>query len=148
MCECSSPRHRTGENDRCPDPPDTPHALPPPCRQHHSKEVSAEGAPTLNIERMRGIAVGSFKFKLVVYFLLLSLLPIAAAFWGFASVAGQSETRRVDARLQAGPRAVIASYQERLPRAPRGGARVAPPPHFPKQNAARGPPPPPPPPPN
>ena len=37
--------------------------------------------------------MGSFKFKLVVYFLLLSLLPIAAAFWGFASVAGQSETR-------------------------------------------------------
>ena len=59
-------------------------------------------------------AVGSFKFKLVVYFLLLSLLPIAAAFWGFASVAGQSETRRVDARLQAGLRASIAGYQEKV----------------------------------
>jgi diguanylate cyclase (GGDEF)-like protein len=58
--------------------------------------------------------VGSFKVKLVVYFLLLSLLPIAAAFWGFTSVAGQSETRRVDARLQAGLRTVLASYQERL----------------------------------
>ena len=62
---------------------------------------------------MWGIAVGSFKFKLVVYFLLLSLLPIAAAFWGFASVAGQSETRKVDARLQAGLRASLAGYQER-----------------------------------
>ena len=62
---------------------------------------------------MRGIAVGSFKFKLVVYFLLLSLLPIAAAFWGFSSVAGQSETRRVDARLQAGLRASLADYQEK-----------------------------------
>ncbi|MDX6467384.1 MAG: hypothetical protein QOI27_2424 [Gaiellaceae bacterium] len=58
--------------------------------------------------------MGSFKFKLVVYFLLLSLLPIAAAFWGFASVAGQSETRRVDARLQAGLRASLAGYQERV----------------------------------
>jgi diguanylate cyclase (GGDEF) domain len=63
---------------------------------------------------MRGIAVGSFKFKLVVYFLLLSLLPIAAAFWGFSSVAGQSETRRVDARLQAGLRASLADYQEKV----------------------------------
>jgi diguanylate cyclase (GGDEF)-like protein len=58
--------------------------------------------------------VGSFKVKLVVYFLLLSLLPIAAAYWGFTSVAGQSETRRVDARLQAGLRAALATYQERL----------------------------------
>ena len=58
--------------------------------------------------------MGSFKFKLVVYFLLLSLLPIAAAFWGFSSVAGQSETRRVDARLQGGLRAALASYQEKV----------------------------------
>jgi diguanylate cyclase (GGDEF)-like protein len=58
--------------------------------------------------------VGSFKLKLVIYFLLLSLLPIAAAFWGFTQVAGQSETRRVDARLQSGMRALLASYQERL----------------------------------
>ena len=58
--------------------------------------------------------MGSFKVKLVVYFLLLSLLPIAAAYWGFTSVAGQSETRRVDARLQAGLRAALATYQERL----------------------------------
>ncbi len=63
---------------------------------------------------MRDITVNSFKFKLVVYFLLLSLLPIAAAFWGFASVAGQSETRRVDARLQAGLRASLAGYQEKV----------------------------------
>ena len=45
--------------------------------------------------------MGSFKVKLVVYFLLLSLLPLAAAFWGFSTVAAQSEARRVDARLQA-----------------------------------------------
>ena len=61
-----------------------------------------------------GTAMGSFKVKLVLYFVLLSLLPIAAAFWGFASVAGQSETRRVDARLQAGLRSALTSYQGRL----------------------------------
>jgi diguanylate cyclase (GGDEF)-like protein len=59
-------------------------------------------------------ALGSFKVKLVVYFVLLSLLPIAAAFWGFTSVAGQSETRRVDARLQAGLRSALTAYQEQL----------------------------------
>src|SRR5579862_5868340 len=58
--------------------------------------------------------MGSFKVKLVVYFALLSLLPIAAAYWGFTYVAGQSETRRVDARLQAGLRASLATYQEQL----------------------------------
>ena len=56
----------------------------------------------------------SFKFKLVAYFLLLSLLPAAAAFWGFSSVAEQSEARRVDARLQAGLRAAVAAYEEQL----------------------------------
>src|SRR3954464_15843069 len=58
--------------------------------------------------------LGSFKVKLVAYFLLLSLLPVAAAFWCFTAVAGKSETRRVDARLQAGLRAALATYQERL----------------------------------
>ena len=61
--------------------------------------------------------MGSFKLKLVAYFLLLSLLPILAAFWGFSSVAGQSETRRVDARLQSGLRSVLSSYQQRLDKA-------------------------------
>jgi diguanylate cyclase (GGDEF)-like protein len=63
---------------------------------------------------MRDVLVGSFKFKLALYFLLLSLLPIAAVFWGFASVAGKSETRRVDARLQAGLRTSLAGYQKRV----------------------------------
>jgi diguanylate cyclase (GGDEF)-like protein len=58
--------------------------------------------------------VTSFKFKLVAYFLLLSLLPAAAAFWGFTSVAKESEARRVDARLQSGLRAGVAAYREDL----------------------------------
>jgi diguanylate cyclase (GGDEF)-like protein len=69
--------------------------------------------------------MGSFKVKLVAYFLLLSLLPMAAAFWGFTAVAGQSETRHVDARLQAGLRAALATYQERVDQAERTATELA-----------------------
>jgi diguanylate cyclase (GGDEF)-like protein len=69
--------------------------------------------------------VGSFKVKLVAYFLLLSLLPLAAAFWGFSTVASQSEARRVDARLQAGLRATLAAYQEALDSADKAAERLA-----------------------
>jgi diguanylate cyclase (GGDEF)-like protein len=79
----------------------------------------------LSIKEVRFRSVGSFKVKLVAYFLLLSLLPIAAAFWGFTAVAGQSETRRVDARLQAGLRAALATYQERLDSAQRSANSLA-----------------------
>jgi diguanylate cyclase (GGDEF)-like protein len=74
--------------------------------------------------------VGSFKVKLVAYFLLLSLLPLAAAFWGFSTVAARSETRRVDARLQAGLRATLAAYQEALNSADEAAARLAREPSF------------------
>jgi two-component system, cell cycle response regulator len=74
--------------------------------------------------------VGSFKVKLVAYFLLLSLLPLAAAFWGFSTVAAKSETRRVDARLQAGLRATLAAYQEALGSAESGASRLARTPAF------------------
>jgi diguanylate cyclase (GGDEF)-like protein len=60
------------------------------------------------------VTTASFKVKLVAYFLLLSLLPATAAFWGFSSVAEQSEAQRVDARLQAGLRAAVAAYEEEL----------------------------------
>jgi diguanylate cyclase (GGDEF)-like protein len=56
----------------------------------------------------------SFKLKLVAYFLLVSLLPLGAAGWGLHAVVSRSETRRVDVRLQAGLRAVIATYKEDL----------------------------------
>jgi diguanylate cyclase (GGDEF)-like protein len=74
--------------------------------------------------------VGSFKVKLVAYFLLLSLLPLAAAFWGFSTVAARSEARRVDARLQAGLRATLAAYQEALGSADAAAARLARRPSF------------------
>jgi len=69
--------------------------------------------------------VASFKVKLVAYFLLLSLLPLAAAFWGFSTVAARSETRRVDARLQAGLRADLATYQDELVAADEDAAQLA-----------------------
>jgi diguanylate cyclase (GGDEF)-like protein len=66
--------------------------------------------------------VGSFRLKLAVYFVLLALLPMAATFWGFSTVAGQNETHRVDARLQAGLRAALTAYQEQLDRAGKAAA--------------------------
>ena len=74
--------------------------------------------------------MGSFKLKLVAYFLLLSLLPLAAAFWGFSTVAARSETRRVDARLQAGLRAALAAYQADLLSADESAAALARNPSF------------------
>jgi diguanylate cyclase (GGDEF)-like protein len=81
---------------------------------------------------MRGSVLGSFKLKLVVYFVLLSLLPLAAAFWGFTSVAGQSETRKVDARLQGGLRGALAAYQEQVDGAQRHATTLASKPAFQK----------------
>ena len=74
---------------------------------------------------MTRFSARSFKFKLVLYFGLLSLLPAAAAFWGFTSVANQSEVRRVDARLQAGLRAAVTAYGEDLELATREASALA-----------------------
>jgi diguanylate cyclase (GGDEF)-like protein len=67
----------------------------------------------------------SFKLKLVAYFLLASLLPLGAAGWGLHAVAARSEARRVDVRLQAGLRAVIATYNFELSTADARAARLA-----------------------
>jgi diguanylate cyclase (GGDEF)-like protein len=81
--------------------------------------------------------VGSFKVKLVAYFLLLSLLPLAAAFWGFSTVATRSETRRVDALLQGGLRAALAGYQDELRTADRDAAAMSRNPAFQQALIAR-----------
>ncbi|MFL6029321.1 MAG: diguanylate cyclase [Gaiellaceae bacterium] len=81
--------------------------------------------------------MSSFKVKLVVYFLLLALLPLAAAFWGFSTVAARSETRRVDARLQAGVRAALATYQDDLIAAGDDATRFARSPAFQRALVAR-----------
>ena len=74
--------------------------------------------------------MGSFKVKLVAYFLLLSLLPMAAAFWGFSTVAARSETRRVDARLEAGLRATLATYRDEFRAAEASAQKLARDPDF------------------
>jgi diguanylate cyclase (GGDEF)-like protein len=61
--------------------------------------------------------VVSFKFKLVLYFLLLALLPVSAAFIGFTEVSERSESRYVDSRLHAALRASVAAYEAELERA-------------------------------
>lgn len=58
--------------------------------------------------------MGSFKVRLVAYFVLMSLLPLGALAWGFSSLEAKNETHRVDARLQAGLRATFAAYDDRV----------------------------------
>jgi diguanylate cyclase (GGDEF)-like protein len=69
--------------------------------------------------------VNSFKTKLAFYFLLFSLVPIAAAFWGFSSVAKQSETRRADTRLEGALRAGLVAYDRALDRRQAAAQRLA-----------------------
>jgi diguanylate cyclase (GGDEF)-like protein len=59
----------------------------------------------------------SFKLKLVAYFLLVSLLPLGAAGWALHEVMRSSETRKVDVRLEAGLRALSATYKGQSVRA-------------------------------
>src|SRR4051795_6841153 len=58
--------------------------------------------------------MGSFKVKLVVWFALLALIPLAVAFYGYDTLARRSETRRADASLEAGIRAGAPAYAGRL----------------------------------
>ena len=67
----------------------------------------------------------SFKLKLVLYFLLLSLLPLSAAFVGFTEVSERSETRYVDSRLHAALRASVTAYEAELERAGNAAALLA-----------------------
>lgn len=69
--------------------------------------------------------ISSFKVKLVVYFVALTLLPLTAAFYGFSSVTRRSEERRVDARVQAGLRAALTAYGDVLNAAQRQATQLA-----------------------
>src|SRR5256714_8150502 len=60
---------------------------------------------------MGGAMLASFRHKLAVYFLLLAVAPLTAAFWGFGTVTKHAEERRGDPRPQGGPRAVLAAHQ-------------------------------------
>ena len=75
---------------------------------------------------MRGEPLlGSFKLKLTLYFVLLTLLPAGAAVWGFTSASAESAARRVDARLQTDLRVALARYQERADAAQAAAAKLA-----------------------
>src|SRR5258707_15047355 len=69
--------------------------------------------------------MGSFKFKLVLWFALLALLPLAIAFYGYDTLARRSETRRADAALQAGLRGAVAGYAAKLDAAGAAAQHVA-----------------------
>jgi diguanylate cyclase (GGDEF)-like protein len=69
--------------------------------------------------------LGSFKLKLVAWFALLALLPLALAFYGYNTLARRSETQRADAALQAGLRAAVAAYSTRLDNAAAHARRLA-----------------------
>jgi diguanylate cyclase (GGDEF)-like protein len=69
--------------------------------------------------------LSSFKFKLVAYFVLLSLVPMAATYWGLSTVAGAGESRQVTLRQQSGLRAALALYVGRADRAQEQAEQVA-----------------------
>lgn len=61
----------------------------------------------------------------MAYFVLLSLLPLAATYWGFSTVAGAGQSRQVTARQETGLRAALALYGERADRAQAQAERLA-----------------------
>jgi diguanylate cyclase (GGDEF)-like protein len=58
--------------------------------------------------------MGSFKLRLVTFFMLLSLLPLVAATWAFSEVAKRGEIGSADARLSTALRVAIADYDEQV----------------------------------
>jgi diguanylate cyclase (GGDEF)-like protein len=75
--------------------------------------------------RPEGAKLSSFKLKLVAYFVLLSLVPLAATYWGFSTVAGSGESRQVSLRQEEGLRAALTLYGEQANRAQERAERVA-----------------------
>ena len=60
------------------------------------------------------LTMGSFKLRLVIYFMLLALLPLVAATVAFSEVAERGETGSADSRLSTAIRVALADYQEQL----------------------------------
>jgi diguanylate cyclase (GGDEF)-like protein len=71
------------------------------------------------------VHLSSFKLKLVAYFVLLSLVPLAATYWGFSTVAGDGESRQVTLRQESSLRAALTLYEEQEDRAQTLAERVA-----------------------
>ena len=81
--------------------------------------------------------LGSFKLKLVGTFLALSVLPLAAAFWGFTQVAERSVTTSADDRLEAGLSAALVAFEDERQRAGSAAERLGRDPAF-QAAVARG----------
>jgi diguanylate cyclase (GGDEF)-like protein len=58
--------------------------------------------------------MGSFKLRLVIYFMLLALFPLLAATWAFGEVAERGETGAADGRLSTAIRVAQADYEEQI----------------------------------
>src|SRR4051812_20777239 len=86
------------------------------------KGLSAGGETRLS---SRGSGLSSFKLKLVAYFVLLSLVPLAATYWGFSTVADAGQSREVTLRQEAGLRAALALYGEQADRAQERAEQLA-----------------------
>ncbi|HYY32113.1 MAG TPA: diguanylate cyclase [Gaiellaceae bacterium] len=56
--------------------------------------------------------MGSFKLRLVTYFVVLALVPLVAASWAFSEVATRSELGNTDARLNAALRVAVRDYTQ------------------------------------
>jgi diguanylate cyclase (GGDEF)-like protein len=56
--------------------------------------------------------MGSFRLRLVTYFVLLSLVPLLAAAWAFSEVATRGELANTDARLNAALRVAVRDYTQ------------------------------------
>ena len=61
-----------------------------------------------------GRHMGSFRVRLVAYFLLLSLLPLIATLWAFSGVAARSERARADTRLNAALAVATTDFRDRV----------------------------------
>jgi diguanylate cyclase (GGDEF)-like protein len=95
--------------------------FPPPADQCPRRTI---GRREVSLET-RGVQLSSFKLKLVAYFVLLSLVPMAATYWGFSTAAGAGESRQVALRQEEGLRAALTLYDEQAQRAQARAARVA-----------------------
>ena len=75
-------------------------------------DLSAYGSGIFGSQRSK--SMGSFKLRLVIYFMLLALLPLVAATVAFGEVAERGEVGSADSRLSTALRVAVADYEEQL----------------------------------
>jgi diguanylate cyclase (GGDEF)-like protein len=69
--------------------------------------------------------MGSFKLRLVVYFVLLSLVPVAGVTWAFTAAAGRNELQRADESLGKSVRSAVGTLTLELSDAAAAAKRLA-----------------------